>query len=142
MERVCVPCAGVSCLWSLGLVSALLLPSVALVFSVAVLLLSGLLIRDIVVSRVVTICFSVRRSRSSVDLMLFVLAVPDNVLLCAGRSGPDAGDLGPGFCCDLAVFSWVLTRGMRDDIFSPAIEPFAFLLSAWDEYLFEADIAE
>lgn len=73
--------------------------------------------------------------------MLFVLAVPDNVLLCGGRSGPDTGDLTPGFCCGLAVFSWVLMRGGREDIFSPAVEPFAFLLSTWDEYLFEEDIA-
>lgn len=87
------------------------------------------------------VCFSVRRSRSSVDLMLFVLAVPDNVLLCAGRSGPDAGDLVPDFWCGLEAFSERFVRGMREDIFSPTIEPFAFLLSAWDEYLFEADIA-
>lgn len=106
------------------------------------LLLSGLLIRDIAASRVVIVCLSVRRSRSSVDLMLFVLAVPDNVFLCCGRSGPDAGDLMLGFCCDLAVLSWVFIRGMREDIFSPAVEPFAFLLSVWDGYLFKEDIAE
>lgn len=93
-----MPCGGASCLGSFVLVSALLLPSVALVFSPVMdgpCLRSGLLTLDTMVSRVVTVCLSVRRSRSSVDLMLFVRGLPDSVLLWAGRSGPDAGESAP-----------------------------------------------
>lgn len=133
-----MPCGSASCLGSFALVSALLLPSAALVLSADVdggYLRSGLLTLEAIVSRVVTVCFSVRRSRSSVDLMLFVRVLPDNVLFCAGRSGPDAGE----FTLDLAwvlyskwalvVFSWAAMRGTRDDVFSPA-EPLLLLLSA------------
>lgn len=100
-----MPCGGASCLGSLALVSALLLPSAALALSAADVdggyLRSGLLTLDTIVSRVVTVCFSVRRSRSSVDLVLFVRVLPDNVLFCAGRSGPDAGEFALGL-------AWVL----------------------------------
>lgn len=94
-----MPCGGASCLGSLVLVSALLLPSAALALSADIdggYLRSGLLTLETIVSRVVTVCFSVRRSRSSVDLMLFVRALPDSVLFCAGRSGPDPGEFAPG----------------------------------------------
>lgn len=134
--RGSLPCGGASCLDSLPLVSALRLPSVVLVFSVDMCLRSGLLTLEVIVSRVVTVCFSVRRSRSSVDLMLFVRALPDSVLLCDGRSGPGAGEFAPDFDCVLdsywvlvVLLSWVLMRGIRDDIFSPA-KPLLFLLSA------------
>lgn len=136
---------GASCLWSFDLVSALLLPSAALPLSVDIFLLSGLLILEIVVSRVVTMCFSVRRSRSSVDFIAFVRALPDCARLCGGRSVPAKGELGPDFWYVLdsnwvLVVSWVLMRGTRADVFSPADEPLCLLLSVWDGYLFEADI--
>lgn len=137
MVQGSLPCGGASCLGSLPLVSALRLPSVALVFSVDICLRSGLLTLETIVSRVVTVCFSVRRSRSSADLMLFVRALPDNVLLCDERSGPGAGEFAPDLDCVLdsncvlavLLLSWVFMRGIRDDIFSPA-EPLLFLLSA------------
>lgn len=82
---------------------------------------SGLFVLDVKVSRVVTVCFSVRRSLSSVDRMLFTLGLPDNVLLCGGRSGPDPGESVPAFCdLDsnevLVVLSRVFMRGIRDDV--------------------------
>lgn len=99
-----MPCGGIS-RGSLNLVSALLLPSVGLNLSLGTDMdgtcrLSGLLTLEVTVSRVVTVCFSVRLSRSSVDLMLFVRGLPDNVLLWARRSGAGAGEFGPA--------SWVL----------------------------------
>lgn len=98
-------------------------------------LLSGLLTLEVNVSRVVTVCFSVRRSRSSPGLMVFVRGLPDSVLLWAGRSGPEAGEFAPESCDRdakvevLVVFSWVLTRGAR---LSPAPAALFLLLSAWD----------
>lgn len=130
-----MPCGGIS-RGSFDLVSALLLPSVGLDLSFGTdidgtCLLSGLLTLEVRVSRVVTVCFSVRFSRSSVDFMLFGRGLPDSVLLCAGRSGAGAGEFGP----DLWVFdskdevlvalSCVLTRGTR---FSPAPAPAPLLL--------------
>lgn len=135
-----MPCGGASCLGSLVLVSALLLPSVGLVFSPAIddpCLRSGLLTLDTMVSRVVTVCLSVRRSRSSVDLMLFVRGLPDRVLLWAGRSGPDAGEFAPDLAWvldskwDLVVFSrsWAFIWGILGEVRSLAA-PLFLLLSA------------
>lgn len=133
-----MPCGGASGLRSFVLVSALLLPSAALALSAdadGACLQSGLLTLETMVSRVVTVCFSVRRSRSSVDLTFLVRGLPDNVLLCAGRSGPDAGEFAPDLLWVLdskwllVVFSWAPMRGIRDDAFSPA-EPLLLLLSA------------
>lgn len=132
-----MPWGAASCLGSLDLASALLLPSAVLVWAVGGIgLRSGLLTRETIVSRVVTVCLSVRFSRSSTDFMLFVRGLPDSVLLCAGRSSPDAGELPPGFCVREA-FSWGFVRGIRADVLS-AVEPLLLLLSP---YLVEADIA-
>lgn len=134
-----MPCSGASCLGSLARVSAVLLPSDVLVLSDDVdgmCARMGLLVFEIDVSRVVTVRFSVRRSRSSADRMLLVRVLPDNVLLCDGRSGPDDGEFVPDFDwvlvskCVLVVFSWVLMRGTRDETLSPAAEPFPLLFSA------------
>lgn len=127
---------------SLDLVSALLLLSAALFLSFGTdidgicLFLSGLLTLEVNVSRVVTVCFSVRRSRSSPGRIVFVRGFPDSVLLCVGRSGPEAGEFAPEFCVRdskedaLVVFSRVLTRGAR---LSPAPAAFfCLLLSALD----------
>lgn len=121
-----VPCRGASCLRSFDAVSAALLGS-ALALPVDTdgpCLRSGLLVLDVKVSRVVTVCFSVRRSLSSLDRMLFTRGLPDSVLLCGGRSGPDPGDSVPAFCdLDsnevLVVLSRVFMRGIRD-VLSPA----------------------
>lgn len=118
-----VPCRGASCLKSFEAVSAALLGS-ALALPVDIdgtCLRSGLFVLDVKVSRVVTVCFSVRRSLSSADRMLFTREVPDNVLLCGGRSDPDPGESVPAFCdLDsnevLVVLSRVFMRGIRDDI--------------------------
>lgn len=122
-----MPCGGASCLTSLVGVSPALLES-ALALPVDIdgpCLRSGLLVLDVKVSRVVTVCFSVRRSLSSLDRMLFTRGLPDNVLLCGGRSGPEPGDSVPAFCdLDsnevLVVLSRVFMRGIRDDVLSPA----------------------
>lgn len=122
-----VPCGGASCLKSFDVVSAALLGS-ALALPVDIdgpCLRSGLLVLDVKVSRVVTVCFSVRRSLSSLDRMLFTRGLPDSVLLCGGRSGPDPGESVPAFCdLDsnevLVVLSRVFMRGIRDDGLSPA----------------------
>lgn len=94
-----IPC-GVGSRGSLDLVSALLLPSEGLTFSFGTdidgtCLRSGLLTLEVRVSRVVTMCFSVRLSRSSVDFMLLVRGLPECVRLCEGRSGGGAGEFGP-----------------------------------------------
>lgn len=94
-----VPC-GVGSRGSLDLVSALLLPSEGLDLSFGTdidgtCLRSGLLTLEVRVSRVVTMCLSVRLSRSSVDLMLFVRGFPECVRLCDGRSGGGTGEFGP-----------------------------------------------
>lgn len=120
-----VPCGGASCLKSFDAVSAALLGS-ALALLVDIdgpCLRSGLLVLDVKVSRVVTVCFSVRRS--SLDRMLFTRGFPDSVLLWGGRSGPDPGESVPAFCdLDsnevLVVLSRVFMRGIRDDVLSPA----------------------
>lgn len=135
-----MPCGGTSYLGSLVLASAALLPSDVLILSNDVdgrcAARTGLLIFEIDVSRVVTVRFSVRRSRSSVDRMLFVRVLPDNVLLCDGRSGPEDGEFVPDFdCvlvsnCVLVVLSWVFMRGARDDTLSPVAGPLALLFSA------------
>lgn len=122
-----VPCGGGSCLRSLVGVSVALLESV-LALPVDMdgpCLRSGLLVLEVKVSRVVTVCFSVRRSLSSFDRILFTRGLPDNVLLCGGRSGPDPGESVPAFCDlesneVLVVLSRVFTRGIRDDVLSPA----------------------
>lgn len=120
-----MPCGGASCLRSFDAVSAALLGS-ALALPVDIdgpCLLSGLLVLEVKVSRVVTVCFSVRRS--SLDRMLFTRGLPDSVLLCGGRSGPDPGESVPAFCdLDsnevLVVLSRVFMRGIRGDFLSPA----------------------
>lgn len=122
-----VPCGGASCLRSLVGVSTALLES-ALALPVDIdgpCFRSGLLVLDVKVSRVVTVCFSVRRSLSSLDRMLFTRGLPDKVLLCGGRSGPEPGDSVPAFCDlesneVLVVLSRVFMRGIRDDVLSPA----------------------
>lgn len=119
-------CGGASCLKSFDAVSAALLGS-ALALPVDIdgpCLRSGLLVLDVKVSRVVTVCFSVRRSLSSLDRMLFTRGFPDSVLLCGGRSGPDPGEAVPAFGdLDsnevLVVLSRVFMRGIRD-VLSPA----------------------
>jgi hypothetical protein len=122
-----MPCGGGSCLRSLDGVSVALLESV-LALPVDIdgpCLRSGLLVLDVKVSRVVTVCLSVRRSLSSFDRILLTRGLPDNVLLCGGRSGPEPGDSVPAFGGlesneVLAVLSRVLTRGIRCDVLSPA----------------------
>lgn len=122
-----MPCGGGSCLASFVGVSVARLESARAlpVDRDGTCLRSGLLVLEVKVSRVVTVCFSVRRSLSSLDRMLFTRGLPDNVLLCGGRSGPEPGDSVPAFCDlesneVLVVLSRVLTRGIREAVLSPA----------------------
>lgn len=127
-----MPCRGASCLKSLDLVSAFL-RSEPLALSRTDIdmdgacLRSGLLVLETMVSRVVTVCLSVRRSRSSMDLMPFVRGLPDSVLLCASRSWANLGDAFPPLCGfgsnGLREVLSVFMRGMRADVFSPAAAP-------------------
>lgn len=145
-----MPCRGASCLKSFDLVSALL-RSATFALSVAAdvendgaCLRSGLLVLETMVSRVVTVCFSVRRSRSSADLVVPVRGFPDNVLLCGNLSWANLGDAVPVFC-DLesngfrAVLS-VLERAKRDDGLSPAAALFVALPAPWAGFLVDADM--
>lgn len=146
-----MPCRGASCLKSLDLVSALL-RSGPLAFSAdmdmdmdVACLRSELLVLETMVSLVVTLCLSVRRSRSSVDLKLFVRGLPDSVLLCASRSWANLGDAIPPFSGleskGLRVVLSVLMRGVRDDVFSPAAAPLdAPLPAPWVGFLVDADM--
>lgn len=127
-----MPCRGASCLKSLDLVSALLrFGPLALsrtdIDMDGACLRSGLLVLDTMVSRVVTTCLSVRRSRSSVDLMLFVRGLPDSVLLCGGLSWANLGDAIPPLCGfgskGLRDVLSVFMRGTRADVFSPPAAP-------------------
>lgn len=153
-----MPCTEASCLKSFDRVSVPL-RSGTLVLSVdtdmdGACLRMGLLVLEMRVSLVVTVCFSVRRSRSSADRMLFVRGLPDSALLCSSRSwlSPGLGDAFPApaaVLCALAsngdrvvvllllsVPVLVFMRGARDVVaFSPAAAPFVPLAAPWAEFL-------